>query len=255
MSQTQFSTPRIIAFASITCLICGFFVASAAVALKDKQVENEKLDRKKQVLAVAGIDISNVTATQVDELFKSRIVPKLVDLQKDGCAGEDPVTFDQLKAVKIPGKFHAAPAGNKAKVQVKPNCATVYQVTKSATDQSVENYIVPVEGKGLWSTLYGFIALNASLDAVSGITFYKHAETSGLGGEVDNPKWKASWKGKKPFNANFDVDFKVVKGMAQNDHQVDGLSGATLTSNGVTYLVNFWLGNDGFGPYLKSLKK
>jgi Na+-transporting NADH:ubiquinone oxidoreductase subunit C len=249
MSQ-QFSTTRILGFATLTCVICGFFVASAAVALKERQVKNEELDRKKQVLVVAGIDLA---AGSVDELFASYIKPTLVDLVPNGCQGEDSAKFDQMKAVKDPTKSHVAPA-NKAKVQTMPNCASVYQVLSKA-DKSVESYILPIEGKGLWSTLYGFIAIDKTISEVTGITFYKHAETPGLGGEVDNAKWKASWKGKKPFDDQFNVLLKVVKGKSQTNSQIDGLSVATLTSNGVSYLISYWLGNDGFGPYLKRLKK
>jgi Na+-transporting NADH:ubiquinone oxidoreductase subunit C len=249
MSQ-QFSTTRILGFATLTCVICGFFVASAAVALKDRQVKNEELDRKKQVLVVAGIDLNSGS---VDDLFASYIKPTLVDLVPNGCQGEQADKFDQMKAVKDPTKSHAAQA-NKAKVQTKPNCATVYEVLSKA-DKSLESYILPIEGKGLWSTLYGFIAIDKTVAQVTGITFYKHAETPGLGGEVDNPKWKASWKGKKPFDDQFNVLLKVVKGKAQGDSQIDGLSGATLTSNGVSYLISYWLGKDGFGPYLQKLKK
>jgi Na+-transporting NADH:ubiquinone oxidoreductase subunit C len=131
----------------------------------------------------------------------------------------------------------------------------IYHVMEAG---SVARLIIPVEGKGLWSTLYGFLALEKDVDTITGITFYQHGETPGLGGEVDNPKWKALWKGRKAFNADQEPTIEVLKGQAGSvqdaPHHVDGLSGATITSRGVTYLVQFWLGEHGFGPYLAKFR-
>ena len=131
-------------------------------------------------------------------------------------------------------------------------------VYKVYQDGEFKRFIFPVEGKGLWSTLKGFLALNKDKNTIEGLTFYSHGETPGLGGEVDNPKWKAQWKGDpkeikslKAFDATGKLKVKVAKGKANNKtHEVDGLSGATLTANGVTYLVQFWLGDKGYGPYI-----
>jgi Na+-transporting NADH:ubiquinone oxidoreductase subunit C len=125
-------------------------------------------------------------------------------------------------------------------------------------DGEVERIVLPVHGYGLWSTLYGFIALEGDGNTVAGITFYEHTETAGLGGEVDNPAWKALWMGKKIY-ANDQVAFEVVKGnvdptSAKGQYQVDALSGATLTSRGVQNMVSYWMGNNGFGTILKNLQ-
>jgi Na+-transporting NADH:ubiquinone oxidoreductase subunit C len=119
--------------------------------------------------------------------------------------------------------------------------------------------VIPVEGKGLWSTLYGFLALDKDVNTIKGLTFYQHAETPGLGGEVDNPKWKALWPGRKAFGDDGQPKIAVIKGqagpVAEDPYQVDGLSGATITARGVSHLVQFWLGTNGFGPYLKQFKE
>ncbi len=119
--------------------------------------------------------------------------------------------------------------------------------------------VLPVEGYGLWSTLYGFIALEADLTTIRGITFYQHGETPGLGGEVDNPNWKRKWVGRKAFGPEGEVKIHVVKGLAgppsEDPYEVDGLSGATITSRGVSHLVQFWLGEQGFGPFLEKLEQ
>ena len=132
--------------------------------------------------------------------------------------------------------------------------STVYLVEG---DQGIERIILPIHGYGLWSTLYGFIALESDLNTVSGLGFYEHAETPGLGGEVDNPKWKALWPGKKVYaDGSYEPAIGLIKGKAPTGdmHKVDGLAGATLTSNGVTNLVKFWLGKNGFSPFLAKLK-
>ncbi|MOA31350.1 Na(+)-translocating NADH-quinone reductase subunit C [compost metagenome] len=115
-----------------------------------------------------------------------------------------------------------------------------------------------MRGYGLWSTLYGFLALKGDLNTVVGLGFYQHGETPGLGGEVDNPKWKALWNGKSLFDEQGQLAIQIIKGSvdAQSpnaSHQVDGLAGATLTSKGVHNLLHFWLGENGFGPFLAKL--
>ena len=137
-----------------------------------------------------------------------------------------------------------------------PDDGLVYEVVK---DDEVEAIILPIEGMGLWSTLYGYIALDADVNTIEGITFYEHGETPGLGGEVDNPRWKALWPGRKAFDERGNVKIQVKKGPAgppsEDPYQVDGLSGATLTSRGVTNMLHFWLGEEGFGPYLDRLSE
>ena len=255
----QFTPARTVSFAAIVCFICSIFVSSAAVGLKERQKENAILDRQKKVLDVAGLLNKQMSAdvNLIKEAYAKRVKPILVNLKDGACDGQDPNTFDQQKFAKDPATSTDV-SGNKAKVQRTPNCAKIFNI-KSESGNGVDTVILPVEGKGLWSTLYGFIALNPNGVDIKGLTFYKHAETPGLGGEVDNPKWKAQWKGKKAFKEGSAVPSLYVKKgkVAKNDkYGVDGLSGATLTSNGVTHLLQFWLGKQGFGPYIEeNLKK
>ena len=126
-------------------------------------------------------------------------------------------------------------------------------------DGKLQRLILPIYGKGLWSTMYGLIALDSDFNTIESFGFYEHAETPGLGGEVDNPTWKAGWVGKKAFDNGGPPVIRVIKGKVNTkapgaSHEVDGISGATLTCNGVTNTVDFWLGPNGFGPYLDKLK-
>lgn len=261
------STGKTLTVAFILCIVCSIVVSSAAVILKPMQLENKLLDKKQNILAAAGLLKEGI---DVDELFKN-IDVKIVNRETgrylesgptleawEKSILDNPEAYDQRKAAKTIGRFtEISSEKDIASIRKQAKYATVYHA--KGADGSVEAVILPMHGYGLWSTLYGFIALKTDLSTVVGLGFYEHAETPGLGGEVDNPKWKALWPGKQVFDAEGNVDIAIIKGSVgattkNAEHKIDGLAGATLTSRGVDNLVNFWLGKDGFGPYLAKLK-
>ena len=253
----QYSNAYIVGFATAICLVCSIVVSTSAVALRDRQDHNKLLDRQTKVLVVAGVlkEGDAESPEQIAELFKKNIRTRVVDL----ATGEyddsvDPTTYDQRKATKDPELSSIAPPNNAGLTRL-PEKALVYQRTEGG---KIESLILPIEGKGLWSTLYGFIALAPDTETIKGITFYEHGETPGLGGEVDNPNWKALWVGRKAYDRDWRPAIEVIKGKAgppaEDPYRVDGLSGSTLTSRGVTHLVRFWLGENGFEPYLERLR-
>lgn len=247
-----------VGFAAAVCVVCSVVVSSAAVALRPAQEANKVVDRQKKVLEVAGLigadeDLSN---EEIRSRFEAKIEARAVRLATgEFDAAVDAAAFDQKKASKDPSRSRVAPS-NAAKVARLPEHAVVYLVRE---DAALKKVVLPIEGKGLWSTLYGFLALGPDADTIEGITFYEHGETPGLGGEVDNPKWKALWSGRKAYGPDGAPRIGVKKGKAgspsESPHEVDGLSGATITANGVTHLVRFWLGEDGFDPLLDRLRK
>ncbi len=254
----QHSVRYIVMFAAAVCVVCSIFVSSAAVLLKDRQEENKVLDRQSKVLSVAGLEEpgEKLSAAEIRERFKANIQAVVINLKSGEVATDiDATTFDQRQAKGDPARSVEAPE-NAAKVARLPNNALVYKVMKGS---SVEALIIPIEGKGLWSTLYGFLALDKDSRTIKGITFYEHGETPGLGGEVENPSWTALWPGRKAYDDSWEPKIAVKKGQAgdveHDPFHVDGLSGATITSRGVTHLVQFWLGDDGFGPFLKNYRK
>lgn len=258
MSNQKESTVRTLAVAIVVCLVCSVFVAGAAVALKSTQVENKELDKQRSILAIAGLGDADLSGKQVKALYKERIVAKVVDLDSGTFSdAQDVNTFDPLKAAKDPKLSDALPGEQDiASIKRRERLTTVYLVEK---DGQLDTLILPVRGYGLWSTLYGFMALKGDLNTVVGMGFYQHAETPGLGGEVDNPKWKALWPGKTLFDEDGKLAVDIVKGNVDSQspkatHQVDGLAGATLTSNGVENLLRFWLGQKGFGPFIANLR-
>ena len=254
----KYSNAYIIGFATAVCLVCSIVVSTSAVALRGRQERNKVLDRQTQVLVMAGLleEGRKVEADVVAGLFDENIQIRAVDL----ATGEyeesvNPSTFDQRQASKDPGASRTAPA-NSAGITRLPNTALVYQ---KVADGEVEMLILPIEGKGLWSTLYGFLALAPDTTTIEGITFYEHGETPGLGGEVDNPSWKALWHDRQAYDDEWKPAISVIKGTAgpaiDDPHRVDGLSGATLTGRGVSELVRFWLGKNGFEPYLTRFRE
>jgi len=259
MSSQKESTLRTLLVALVVCLVCSIFVAGAAVALKPVQVDNRELDKQRSILAIAGLGQPDMSAKEVKALYAERISAKLVDLQTGKfSAAQDVKSFDPLKAAKDP-KLSDALNGERdiASIKRRERFTTVYLVER---DGQLETLVVPIRGYGLWSTLYGFMALKGDLNTVVGLGFYQHGETPGLGGEVDNPKWKALWPGKSLFDEQGELALQIIKGSvdpqsANATHQVDGLAGATLTSNGVNNLLHFWLGENGFGPFLANLHK
>jgi Na+-transporting NADH:ubiquinone oxidoreductase subunit C len=136
----------------------------------------------------------------------------------------------------------------------RPKIMKVFFVKRPGEDK-IQQVVLPVYGKGLWGTLYGYLAVKSDLKTVQGLTFYQHKETPGLGGEVDNPRWKAEWEGRKLFNEKGEPALMVFKGPApaDNPYAVDGLSGASITSRGVTTLLRYWVSKDGYGPFLEKL--
>ncbi len=258
MSHKHESTTRTLLVALVVSLVSSVFVAGSAIVLKPVQLENRLIDKQRNILAIAGIGKPDLSSKEVKELFASSIKARVIDMQTGEYTDAfDPQTFDPLKAARDPKLSKALPlAEDIALIKRRERYATVYTVEQ---DGKLESLILPVRGYGLWSTLLGFMAIKSDLKTVIGFGFYQHAETPGLGGEVDNPKWKALWPGKVLFDASGKPAIRIVKGNVDPSnpnavHQVDALAGATLTSNGVDRLLQFWLGEQGFGPYLAKLR-
>ena len=243
--------------ALVMCIVCSVVVSTAAVMLKPAQQANIELDMKRNVLMAAGLIGQDEHNAKVIEQAFGSVKIKYVDLRTGKFTDEAPAGGSGRAAAKVAGASEKLPSEqDKAKIIRRENTKEVYLVEENGQLQKI---VLPVRGYGLWGTLYGFLALKSDLNTVAGLGFYEQKETPGLGGEVDNPNWKALWLGKKVFGPNGNVAIDVIKGSVnpnspQADYQVDGLSGATLTSNGVDNLLHFWLGSEGFGPFLKNLK-
>jgi len=253
MSNQQETFGKTMVVVLAVCLVCSIIVAGAAVGLRPLQIANKEIDKQSNILAVAGLE----TDKSVKDIFASNIETKLVDLATGEFVTDiDVSTYDQRKAAKDPAtSIKLTAEQNVAKIGRRANLATVYLV--SDDNGQLQRIILPVHGAGLWSTMYAFVAVKADGNTIDAITYYDQGETPGLGGEVENPRWRGLFVGKELFDANGNPAIKIVKGQATagSKHEIDGLSGATLTSVGVEHTFTFWLGEQGFGPFLSKVRE
>lgn len=210
-------------FVSITLsLVASVLVSGTAIVLKPVQERNEALFRQQIILDVAGLwSPGDDVASEF-----GNIETRVVDLAT--------------------GEFSRVDTGSE------DDSAEIYLVYDG---DDVDQIILPVEGPGLWSTMRGFLSMDPDGTTVRGLRFYEHAETPGLGDQIDNDDWRAQWIGKQVFAGDDVPRIEVVRGRvdassADAIHQVDGIAGATLTGRGVMNLVRYWTGPDGFGPFL-----
>jgi Na+-transporting NADH:ubiquinone oxidoreductase subunit C len=229
-------------FAAIVCAVCGVLVSAAAVLLKDAQARNRELDRDRKVLQVAGLTEGRALSDdEVAAVFAERVRPRVLRLET--------AEYVEVHEVHLEEEVHSQdPFAPRAH-------AEIFEVVDN---DSLVSVVLPVEGKGLWSTLRGFVAIDADGTTIRGLAFHDHGEAPGLGGEIDNPRWKARWPGRKAFDAQGSLRISVVKGAvgapAEDPHRVDAISGATITSHGVSEMLSHWLGDAGYGPYLAKLR-
>jgi len=254
------SLKNIIGVALGVCLVCSILVAAATVALKSRQEANKRLEKVRNIL-LAGDLMKKGEKKNIEAFFVEKIKPALIDLQTgeqlpaEKMTGDlSPEKFDVKVVAKEPATSRLIPAADdQAKIKRMPVDMMVYFVKEG---DGFSKVILPVYGSGLWSTIYGFLALDKDLQTVKGFTVYEHGETPGLGGEVENPKWQDTWKGKMAFDDQGQMKLSVIKGKASpgSTTEIDGLSGATLTTRGVNDFIHFWLGSNGYGPFLAKLR-
>lgn len=246
----------------VLCVVCSLLVSGAAVSLRGRQEKNAEIDRQRNIIAAAGIsekDPSDLTGDEVQKLYEARVSRELLDISTGDYVKDPDPDYNPLEAVKkddqntdVEGPFNIGPRKREQKTWV-------YLV--KGDDGEVEQVVLPVYGMGLWSILYGYVALDNDFRTIKGLTYYKHGETPGLGGEVENPMWKAKWVGKQIWAVDEPRQDKNLKvGVSKGspapemqEYMVDGLSGATITSRGVDSMLKYWFSDNGFGPYIKKL--
>ena len=231
----------------VACIACAIIVSVTAVSVRPEQSLNIENEKKVKILAAAGIQTD-----KVDEEFL-RIKTVFVDFETGKLVTIDPA-YDHIKAASNPDQSTVIPkADDIAVLKRRENVGTIYVWVDEKN--AIEKLVLPIRGYGLWGTLYGYLSLDSDLNTVRGIEYYDHKETPGLGGEVDNPNWKSDWYGKRIYNENGSVALYVTKGASSTEYEIDGISGATLTTNGVSNMIKYWLGDNGYGPIIKNLNE
>ncbi|SJN56115.1 Na(+)-translocating NADH-quinone reductase subunit C [Vibrio ruber] len=256
MANNNDSIKKTLFVVIVLSLVCSIIVSTAAVGLRSQQQTNAVRDKQEKILEVSGVDMSSGS---VKELYTQYIEPKLVDFKTGELVektpeGQTASQYDQRAASKNESEsLKLSESEDPAKIRYRADYGLVYLVKR---DGKIQRLILPIHGKGLWSMMYAFIAVETDGNTVDGIIYYEQGETPGLGGEVENPNWRQQFVGKKLYDENHKPAIKIVKGGAPagSTHGVDALSGATLTSMGVQHQFDFWLGDKGFGPFLAKVR-
>lgn len=252
--------------AAVLCIVCSVLVSSVAVGLKSKQEENKELDRQRNILLAAQLIEKEATNEDVAKTFESKVKKIIIDLdtgERVDNIENPPVdikTFNQKESLGKEGMSEEIPkdAPKDERLGDLPKREKYSFVYLIEEDGKLATIVLPFYGKGLWSTMYGYVALKSDTETIAGLTYYEHGETPGLGGEVDNPNWKAQWEDTKAIEDDGTVVVSVVKAGTANDGLgpvIDGLSGATITTKGVNTMIRYWLGPGGFGPFLEKVRK
>lgn len=260
MSSNNDSISKTLTVVISLCLVCAVVVSFAAVKLRPAQEANKKLDSQINILRSVGLVEGAAPAARVAELFSAHVETRLVNLVSgefvETC-GKDNQTaenFDYRKALKEGNSLPSS--ADVASIRRISECAPVYLTYDES--RNLTAVVLPVHGYGLWSTMHGFLALETDGNTIMGLNYYEQGETPGLGGEIENPRWRAQFVGKKLTNDAGEIALTILKpGNAdqQSAYQVDGLSGATLTANGVQNTFTFWIGDNGFGPFLTKVRQ
>lgn len=241
----------------ITALVCSSLVSAAVVVLRPIQLNNQMLDRSRNIMQLTGLLPGEQVVEDEDmlELYKSLDV-RIINID-DAIYDEeiDPVTFntrlalnDPELSVSIPSELDLASLGRRTRF------VPVYMVWD---DDGLDRVILPVRGNGMWSMLYGYIALEPDFNTISGMTFYEQNETPGLGDQITHRHWLEQWQGRQVYddegNPRFRVNESVVQpGSETARFEVDALTGATVTADAVTSMVHYWFGPHGYQDFLRN---
>ncbi|WP_206483799.1 Na(+)-translocating NADH-quinone reductase subunit C [Thalassotalea sp. G2M2-11] len=250
MSSNKESFGKTVGFVFAVCIVCAALVSIAASGLKDKQVTNKLLDQQTKILEASGLlSMTDGTPFSIKETYGKFVEAKMIDLDSGEFIDGDPLLFDERRNSRDATKSEK-PENDMAGINRRSHDAVIYIVRNGAG--TVDTVVFPIVGSGLWDLMYGYVGLEADLNTVKSVVYSDHKETPGLGAEVMNPKWKAKWPGKKIYNEQGEAAVNLVKGGAKagDINGVDALSGATLTSNGVTRTLQFWFGKEGYLPFI-----
>ncbi|MDP5146887.1 Na(+)-translocating NADH-quinone reductase subunit C [Shewanella sp. ULN5] len=233
-------------------LVCSFMITGTAEILKERKLVKKRDEVQQFVLKAAGVESNS---SDFRELFTSRVQPKLVDLESGQfIEHENILDFDGRMAAINP-ETSRKPKKDTAKIKSRADQVRIFEVFDDQGE--LTSIVMPIYGKGLWSMIYGYLAVEPDLNTIKNIVFYEHGETPGIADFVTDPEWNALWQGKKLFDEKGKIAIKVVKGGAKagDVHGVDGVSGATRTGVGIQKAVEFWFGVEGYQNFLHTFAK
>jgi Na+-transporting NADH:ubiquinone oxidoreductase subunit C len=233
----QEGTARTLIIATGVALFCSVMVSAAVYWLRPLQAAYQLVDRNRAILEAAGrLPDGEVADTEIVERFLA-LDAGVIDLESGWfVSGFDAHAYD-----------HWTTGGEQS--GERPRYVPVYRVLDG---DRLERLVLPVDGAGMWSTIYAYLALEPDLDTIARFVVYRHAETPGIGDKIEEPGWLEGWRGKRVYGDDGTVAFRVEK-RASGPNAVDAISGATVTSTSTGRLVSSWLGPDGYQPFLDNL--
>lgn len=251
MSSNKETVGKTLGFVFVVCLVCAALVSVSAIGLKPLQQANKLLDKQTKILEASGL--LEKSGSDIVGTYNKYVEAKMIDLKTGTIIEGDTDMFDERSDARDASKS-TKPKNDIAGLSRRADRAVIYLIKNDAGH--LDTVVLPIVGSGLWDLMYGFVGLAPDLNTVQSVVYSDLKETPGLGAEVLNPKWKALWPGKKMYNEQGEPAIKLVKGGAKEGdvNGVDALSGATLTSDGVTRTLRFWLGTEGYGPFVAKFK-
>ena len=251
MSSNKETVSKTLGFVFVVCLVCAALVSVSAIGLKPLQQANKLLDKQTKILEASGL--LEKAGADIVATYNKYVDAKMIDLETGAIIEGDTDMFDERSDARDASKS-TKPENDIAGLSRRADRAVIYLIKDDAGH--LDTVVLPIVGSGLWDLMYGFVGLAPDLNTVQSVVYSDLKETPGLGAEVLNPKWKALWPGKKMYNEQGEPAIQLVKGGAKEGdvNGVDALSGATLTSDGVTRTLRFWLGAEGYGPFVAKFK-
>jgi len=239
-------------------LVCSILVSAASVVLKPIQLRNQLVEKSRNVIALTGLIEPGESLTNEEVLDAiEQLDIRVIDIDTGEFAPDiDPAQFDSRAAVNDPEQSIAIPSAlDIANLSRRSSYDVIYLVR---VDGQLSRVIFPIVGQGMWSTIRGYIALESDLNTIGAVSFYEQGETAGLGDQIQKPDWQAQWQGRQLFDSSNNIRFRIGPGKIEANsqaakHQVDGLSGATVTADAVTRMITYWFGPNGYKPFLDKM--
>lgn len=243
------SRAKTVLVAFLVSAVCAALVSGATVVLRPIQAANRAAEEQARIEAlVQGIPGMAALLQQSGGVLSTVIV----DLDTGRASAE--VTPDTLgQALEDPANWRVLDREQDlAGIGQRPNIAQVFLLRDA---EQVSLILLPLSGQGYGGRIDAILALRGDLNTVAGLTITRHSETPGLGGRIEEAAWQADFPGVTLRDDQGEMRFRVARGPAAGAHEVDGITGATRTGRGVTQMVRFWLGPDGYGPFLNAVAR
>ena len=245
-NESRFKT---VAMAFAVSAVCAVAVSGATVILRPIQTANRAAEEQARIEAlVRGIPgMADLLEASGGEL--STVV---IDLES-GRAAQDVSPADLEAALADPANWTALePGEDLADLGQRPDVAQVYLLREGG---EISLALLPISGQGYGGRIDAVLAMQGDMNTIAGISVTRHSETPGLGGRIEEDGWQASFPGTEVRGPDGDIRFAVARGKASSVYEVDGITGATRTSNAVTRMVRFWLGPEGYGPFIEAVQR